>query len=152
MRRVILPVGCWLFLTALVHAQPSDWGAVKNLPAGTMVRLEGSRHGRIQGTFRSADDVQIVIDEDGSPLSPVAVPRQLVRRVERREATVNRRRGAKKGFWIGLAIGVLAAFPAGIEERNALLVQPTFWSTAGALIGAAGASPKYVLVYRQNGP
>ena len=152
MRRVILPVGCWLFLTALVHAQPSDWGAVKNLPAGTMVRLEGSRHGRIQGTFRSADDTQIVIDEDGSPLDPVVISRHLIQRVERREAKINRKRGAKKGFWIGLAIGVAYAMGASLDQPQLAPRLLVGWSTAGALIGAAGASPKYVLVYRQSGP
>jgi hypothetical protein len=141
-----------LLLSALARAQTVDWGAVMNLPAGTIVRLQGPRHGRIQGAFRSADEVQIVLDEDGRPGDPFAISRQAIQRVERCEPTADRKRGAKKGFWIGLAIGTLGAAGAGLDRpgKECLSIATVFTAT-GTLLGAATASPKCVLVYRRNG-
>lgn len=139
---------CWSLLSAPTVAQQNQWDAVENLPVGTVIRLEGDGgHRKVEAEVRSVADDVIVVDEGGRA---VTIPRQIIRKIERRGATVDRRGRAKRGFWIGLGVGVLGGLSASIDlGTRALPTALAIFSASGAVIGAAAASPDYVEIYRR---
>jgi hypothetical protein len=149
-KRVAVTLALWLVLSVLSHAQSTDWAGVIQLPAGTVVRLQGQGgfHAQIIGVVQSVDDQQIVVNKNGRV---IAVERTFIRRVDRRVAPPDRHAGGVNGFAIGLGAGALGFIGASIDQGiKALPISMAVMSAIGAGLGFATASPKYVLVY--SGP
>jgi len=137
----------WLWASGISYAQ-TDWMKVVQLPAQTPVRLQGDGgHARIEGLLQSVNDDEIVLSRDGRS---IAIERRVVRRVDRVEPP-DRQAGARRGFWIGLAVGVLGGFGAGMEEgTKAIPIAMAVFGAAGAGLGATTASSRYVRVYSRH--
>jgi len=126
-----------LFVAAPLSAQ-GEWAAVKALPAGTPVRVNGTAD-----WLEATNDVEIVLRGAG------VMPRKQVNRVEVVGIKGNRLKRAAVGVVIGAVAGAALMTANGANEFGA------FWGSSiyGGLGGVTGAftghSSTHHVIYRR---
>ena len=148
MRTIInLIAAGWFTVSPVLHAQ-SDWSAVQNLAAGTLVRVEaGSRHAT--GSVQTATDSELSVVNSSKDVA--RFDRNDIDRVAVFVGARHpKRQGAKKGaLWsLPLIIPATLAAEMGGMDRKALPFAYCLIVCSSAAIGAwAADAPKTVVIY-----
>jgi hypothetical protein len=141
-----------LLIQAQSDALPSDWQAVKTLPAGARVAATLRGGERVKGAFESATDAALAISRGGYSRE---IARQDVSRLYRVGRGSRGKRiaiGAAVGGGIGTALGA-AAYSKGDFVKAVIPGMALIGAGAGALIGLlAGMRHTSVLIYAAYPP
>jgi hypothetical protein len=135
MRALTLAVAGWLVFSPALSAAHGDWAAVKALPAGTPVRVNGTAD-----WLEGANDIEIVLRSQG------VIPRKQVNRVEVVGIKGNRGDRAAAGVVIGaLAGGMLIA----VNELGRLHAASVYGGLGGVVGALTGHSSTQRVIYRR---
>jgi hypothetical protein len=92
-----------LLATAVFGQAPSNWASVKQLAAGSEIRLNMTDGRKIVGAFQSATDDDLLVQ---TPRSPQALTRMTIAKVSTKGRS-HRLRNALIGFGGGAGVGLI---------------------------------------------